>query len=645
MSALLALPLCAQQKSSGSDDGAGNATKPTEKTAGNPEAAANTSALNLNGGASNAVDAAAVFRNAFALPARPLATPFPAASSTSEEAPGRLVPRYEIAGMFYYINYNPGGPFSSFNTYGGAGSYTYNPSKWVGLTEELGWYHFRRNLSGVGTNGDMATFMAGPRLNLRKFDYFVPFAQFMLGVAHAGPALTGANPRNSLAVDAGGGVDIVINKNFAWRFAQLDYLMTNISGPSVGANANQNNLRLGSGLVVRWGLPKAAPPPPVHHPPVAACSANPTSVYAGSGDVVAIHVNASSPDNNPLTYSYTATGGTVDGNGPDARWNSAGLAVGTYTVAVKVDDGKGGTASCAVDIKVEQRPNRPPTATLSIERSPILPGEHTWVTCVGTDPDNDPLTYSYTVSGGKILGSGSKVEFDATGLQPGTYTVTCTVDDGRGGTAQASGTVEVKEPPQVKQLEVRLALHSIYFPTAQPTAAKPKGGLLASQAGTLDTLANDFKQYLAYRPNANLILEGHADIRGAKDYNQALSDRRVERTKSYLIEKGVPPDHLETKAFGAEKNMTDAEVRKLLDEDTTLSPAEKKKLLANLLTVELANNRRVDVTLSTTGEQSIRRFPFNAKDALTLISRRAEGTTGAKPAAKAPAAKKPAAKP
>jgi len=43
--------------------------------------------------------------------------------------------------------------------------------------------------------------------------------------------------------------------------------------------------------------------------------------------------------------------------------------------------------------------------------------------------------------------------------------------------------------------------------------------------------------------------------------------------------------------------------------------------------VRLANNRRVDVTLSTTGEQSVRRFPFNAKDALTLLSR-AGGATG-----------------
>jgi outer membrane protein OmpA-like peptidoglycan-associated protein len=366
---------------------------------------------------------------------------------------------------------------------------------------------------------------------------------------------------------------------------------------------------------------------------VAACSVNPASVFAGSGDSVAVHVNASDPDNDSLTYSYTATGGTVEGTGADARWSSTGVAVGSYTVNVKVDDGKGGTASCAADIKVEEKPNRPPTASLSVERSPILPGERTGVTCNGSDPDNDPLTYSYTASGGQIVGSGSNVQFDSTGLQPGSYAVKCAVSDGRGGAADASGNVEVKEPPQIKQLEAKLALHSIYFPTAQPTVAKPNGGLAASQSATLDTLASDFQQYLKYRPDAHLILEGHADIRGAKDYNVKLSERRVERTKSYLVEKGVPAGHIETKAFGFEKNMTSDEVKNLIEADTDLSAAEKQKILKNLLTVRLANNRRVDVTLSTTGEQSVRRFPFSAKDALTLLSR----SGGEKEKAKTPA--------
>ncbi len=430
---------------------------------------------------------------------------------------------------------------------------------------------------------------------------------------------------------------MVLTKNLAWRFAQLDYLLTSFSGPALGATARQNSFRAGTGLVVRFGIPN--PPPPANHPPVAACSVSPASVYAGSGDSVAVHVNASDPDNDPLTYSYTATSGAVEGTGPEARWNSTGVSVGSYTVNVKVDDGKGGSASCAADIKVEEKPNHPPTATLSVERSPILPGERTGVTCNGRDPHNDPLTYSYTTTGGQIVGSGSNVQFDATGLKPGSYGVKCMVDDGRGGAADASGNVEVKEPPQIKQLEAKLALHSIYFPTAQPTVAKPTGGLLASQQATLDELASNYKQYSTFKPDAHLILEGHADVRGAKDYNVKLSERRVERTKSYLVEKGVPADHLETRAFGFEKNLTSEEVKKLIEAETDMSPAEKQKILKNLLTVRLANNRRVDVTLSTTGEQSVRRFPFSARDALTLLSRSGGETPKKKAAAPAPAKK------
>ena len=634
LTALLALPLCAQDKTSGNS---GDSGIPAEKSAANN---------------SETVGQAPFSKGLFPLPAVPRPKPFPAPkTSADKDAPGRVVPRFEIAGMYDYMNFKPGSPFTDFSNQGGSGSFTYNASKWLGLTGELGFYGYTRNLfplTGInaGTHGSITSYLFGPRLNMRRFDYFVPFAEFLVGGANGRIELTGTGNQSSFALATGGGVDMVLTRYLAWRVAQLDYVMTTFSGPALGGTARQNNFRVGTGAVLRFGIPNPPPPPAPKHPPVAACSVNPTSIYAGSGDSVAVHVDASSPDNVPLTYSYTATGGTVDGTGPDARWNSTGVAVGSYTVNVKVDDGRGQTASCAADIKVEERPNRPPTASLSIERSPIIAAEHTGVTCNGADPDNDPLTYSYTASGGQITGSGSNVQFDSTGLQPGTYTVKCTVNDGRGGTADASGSVEVKEPPQVKQLEAKLALHSIYFPTAQPTEARPNGGLLASQAATLDTLASDYKQYLTYRPAAHLILEGHADSRGAKDYNMKLSQRRVERARGYLVEKGVPADHLEIKAFGFEQNMSSDEVKKMIDQDTNLSAAEKQKLLKNLVTVRLANNRRVDVTLSTTGEQSVRQFPFNAKDALTLLSRgAAEKSTAKAPAARAPAARKPATKP
>ena len=79
-----------------------------------------------------------------------------------------------------------------------------------------------------------------------------------------------------------------------------------------------------------------------------------------------------------------------------------------------------------------------------------------------------------------------------------------------------------------RRWKLRFALHSIYFPTAQPTTEDPTAGLLSSQKQMLIALAGDFKSYLESKPDAHLILEGHADPRGSDEYNQALSQRRVE---------------------------------------------------------------------------------------------------------------------
>jgi hypothetical protein len=42
-----------------------------------------------------------------------------------------------------------------------------------------------------------------------------------------------------------------------------------------------------------------------------------------------------------------------------------------------------------------------------------------------------------------------------------------------------------------------------------------------------------------------------------------------------------------------------------------------------MTTVMLASNRRVDITLSTTGQESIRQYPFNAADSLSLLKQAA----------------------
>src|SRR5260370_20321241 len=256
-------------------------------------------------------------------------------------------------------------------------------------------------------------------------------------------------------------------------------------------------------------------------------------------------------------------------------------------------------------------------------------GPRVQITGTGTDPQNLALTYTWQGSGGQVVGSGPQVQLDTTGVAPGPYTVGGHVDNGKGGTADCKVSVDVQIPVEQKQLETKLALHSIFFPTAQPTVKNPNGGLLPSQQRTLLTAASDFKKCLTYKADAHLILHGHADPRGSAAYNQALSERRVARVKTFLVEQGVPADHIDTQGLGEEQPLSAAEVKSLADQDPSLTPDQKARIAQNARAVALAQNRRVDLTLSTTGQTSTRTYPFNAEDVLNLVNPR--GAAGAAP--------------
>jgi hypothetical protein len=114
------------------------------------------------------------------------------------------------------------------------------------------------------------------------------------------------------------------------------------------------------GFVIKMGATYApAQPAPFNHAPSTSCAVDKSMVYVGSGDTVTVSALASDPDNDPLTYTWSSSGGRIDGNGPQVRWLSTGVSAGTYTVTLHVDDGRGGAASCSSEIRVEQQPNRP----------------------------------------------------------------------------------------------------------------------------------------------------------------------------------------------------------------------------------------------------------------------------------------------
>lgn len=60
-------------------------------------------------------------------------------------------------------------------------------------------------------------------------------------------------------------------------------------------------------------------------------------------------------------------------------------------------------------------------------------------------------------------------------------------------------------------------------------------------------------QWLAQYPNTRVIVEGHADERGTRDYNLALGERRANSAKNYLISVGVDASRIQTVSYGKER--------------------------------------------------------------------------------------------
>ena len=68
-------------------------------------------------------------------------------------------------------------------------------------------------------------------------------------------------------------------------------------------------------------------------------------------------------------------------------------------------------------------------------------------------------------------------------------------------------------------------------------------------SSTLDLQAN----WLDENPSKYILIEGHCDERGTREYNLALGERRSNATKDYLTSMGVSPDRISTVSFGKER--------------------------------------------------------------------------------------------
>ncbi len=111
----------------------------------------------------------------------------------------------------------------------------------------------------TGSSLTLSSYLAGARYRLPQpwlhgAHKPQPFAQLLIGAAHAGGGVAGIGDASfGFASRVGGGVDVPVNPHFAVRVIQLDYYLTHFANYT---NDHQNNLLVGAGVVFRWSRQK-----------------------------------------------------------------------------------------------------------------------------------------------------------------------------------------------------------------------------------------------------------------------------------------------------------------------------------------------------------------------------------------------------
>jgi hypothetical protein len=146
--------------------------------------------------------------------------------------------------------------------------------------------------------------------------------------------------------------------------------------------------------------------PPVNHPP--SVSAGPDKTI-DEGTSTTLDGAVSDPDGDALTILWTQTGGPavtiINGNTPQATITAPQVAAAT-PLAFRLTATDPGGLSTSDDVLIVVNdvppPNRPPSADAGPDQT-VTSGAVVTLTGAGTDPDNDPITFSWTQTLGPIV--------------------------------------------------------------------------------------------------------------------------------------------------------------------------------------------------------------------------------------------------
>jgi hypothetical protein len=164
---------------------------------------------------------------------------------------------------------------------------------------------------------------------------------------------------------------------------------------------------------------------------------------------IPIRCVATDPDKDTLTYAWTASGGTITGEGSDVTW-TAPEETGDYEITTTVTDANGGEVSDSISVTVKPAPNHVPVLTVVITvygKDPVTvassmdpirmkKNSSASIVCTVEDPDGDVVSFRWAATEGRIDGEGDTVTYYST--DPGDVAITITATDSQGGQAKAT---------------------------------------------------------------------------------------------------------------------------------------------------------------------------------------------------------------
>ena len=494
---------------------------------------------------------------------------------------------------YTFTRFNSSSYSPTFNSHGGNGQFIYNFNGWVSGVFDGGAVH-NGDISRRGVDGTFINFLAGPRVNFRRWKTITPYVQALFGGVHATtsiavngivvddfddirPLCAGCETdvivtsrfrkaQTAFAMTAGGGLDIRFSKHVSFRPFEVSYYMTRLKPfPNFG-NARQDNLRASAGFTFLFGGEKpapvvqkaqAAPQPQTKTCPNgvvvainAPCPKQDLSMNVSAtnrelcpGDSTPLVANVSG-NTSPVNVTWTVNGQPM-GQSQDFTFSASGRDPGTYTIAATAQGDIYNPATAETTVTVLEY--RPPSGSVTANPARVEVGERSSLSASFSGQCGGPIgAPNFEASEGSIVGDqfdSSTVRFDPASNSPQSKTISITAkasDNRNVGTATTN--IEVTKP-------------AVVAPVRLPDVLFDMNSARVNNCGQR-ILLEQLRAYSERDPGGTVVIVGHqsSDERSANLAQQRAMNAAAVITAGSGVCLSIPQSQVQISAPGVDQN-------------------------------------------------------------------------------------------